>query len=256
MDIPVFECHKCGNCCKSVYRSTEFHDGFFVTDSEADWLRKEAKEKGISLSLKAQVGIADKISKKYIVTLWKVNHDSCPFFKEGLCSAYEKRPLICRSFPVVSTGLHDGQPMVRSLVCPQEQSTVMPEKQPTKIAIETLTKRYANNFHSAFLMEDLQMDERGVVDDLIKGNVINSRTEKGAFKEISLYDFLEEIGAAGNERKAIIQKEIETLEITKEKIRKLVLVPVSPKELERSKNHEENNAEDSPDNTENITKDH
>ena len=219
--VKQFECHGCGNCCRSVYRSKKLHNGFFVSDAEAEWLREEAKKQKIQISFKPYESIADKNSKKLIVKSWRLNHDSCPFFSAGKCTVYDRRPLICRSFPVVNTGLHGGQAFVRSLICPSEKEFTPPEKTIVKESIEIMKQRYGDNFYSAFLMEELHFDEKSVVDSLMESGKIKPRPDIGGYKPIGLYEYLEDIHEDGSNRMKIIQDEILKLEITKNKVANL-----------------------------------
>lgn len=44
--------------------------------------------------------------REVVVIAWNVNHDTCPFLsKDNKCTVYQDRPLICRSFPVLSCGV-------------------------------------------------------------------------------------------------------------------------------------------------------
>ncbi len=48
----------------------------------------------------------DQLTNTPLGLVWQLAHEKCPFLNESnLCNIYEKRPLICRLFPVRRTGL-------------------------------------------------------------------------------------------------------------------------------------------------------
>jgi Fe-S-cluster containining protein len=76
-----------------------------VWPEEAETLKKEAKARGIKLIIVPKRAVYDRSHHELIILDYFINHDICPFFnkEEKLCTVYEHRPLICRSYPLLTT---------------------------------------------------------------------------------------------------------------------------------------------------------
>ncbi len=119
------ECNDCGECCRFVGRinlnekeKKTFDDYYFdnfgiiylpklkdITISLFPWeartFRKIAEKRGVKLNLLPKRAILDSKNKLMIVIDYYVHHDACPFYSEKeFCTAYNDRPLVCKSFPV------------------------------------------------------------------------------------------------------------------------------------------------------------
>lgn len=125
----VFICTQCGECChireqKNISREQE--DKYFafmyrhfgilyfarlpeitinVWPEEKEILEKEAKEKGITINIKPKRGFYNKKEDSLVILDYFIDHDICPFFNQEKkqCGVYEHRPLICRSYPLLTT---------------------------------------------------------------------------------------------------------------------------------------------------------
>lgn len=125
----LFICTQCGECChireqKNI--SVEQEDAYFsyiykdlgllyfarlsditinVWPEEKEELEKQAKNKGITINIKPKRGFYNKKDKAFIIIDYFIDHDICPFFdeKKKQCGVYEHRPLICRSYPLLTT---------------------------------------------------------------------------------------------------------------------------------------------------------
>jgi len=77
-----FKCVRCGLCCRNdiPLDYDEVASGLFET--------KEGSEHSWSFT------------NKFIK---KVYEDACPYFKDGGCSIYDKRPVVCRKYPMEHT---------------------------------------------------------------------------------------------------------------------------------------------------------
>jgi len=91
-----FQCKQCGKCC------TEFRL-LPLFEWETKELKKIAKEKKIKISIKPNLYFLDKKSNTVFVYLYGMFNHPCPFLKRKRCSIYDKRPLICRQFPIFKT---------------------------------------------------------------------------------------------------------------------------------------------------------
>lgn len=126
----VFNCTLCGECChirekdkgisnvdEEVYRHYMFNKFGIIylarlTDitinvwpEEAEILKEEARIKGVKLDLVPKRAVYDKSHHELIILDYYINHDVCPFFnkKSKLCGVYTRRPLICMSYPLLTT---------------------------------------------------------------------------------------------------------------------------------------------------------
>ncbi|HYD03072.1 MAG TPA: YkgJ family cysteine cluster protein [Alphaproteobacteria bacterium] len=126
----VFNCTLCGECChirekdKGIsledeekyrqYMYSKFGILYLarlnditinVWPEEAELLKQDAKEKNIKIKILPKRIIYDKKHHEIIILDYYIDHDVCPFFnaKDKLCGVYEHRPIICRSYPLLTT---------------------------------------------------------------------------------------------------------------------------------------------------------
>jgi Fe-S-cluster containining protein len=128
-ESPIFICTQCGECChirekkditeeeEQGYRNYMFkHYGIIylaklseitinVFPEEKEILDKIASEKGIRINIRPKRAIYDMAGNQLIILDYFIDHDICPFFdrKNKLCGVYEHRPMICQSYPLIST---------------------------------------------------------------------------------------------------------------------------------------------------------
>lgn len=121
-----FICTQCGECChirekknitdkdeQNYFNYMHKHYGIIylaplsqitinILPEEKYILEQEAKKKNIILNIKPKRAIALKNNELLILDYF-IDHEICPFFdkKNKLCIAYDKRPLICRSYPLL-----------------------------------------------------------------------------------------------------------------------------------------------------------
>ncbi|MBI5061836.1 MAG: YkgJ family cysteine cluster protein [Candidatus Aenigmarchaeota archaeon] len=113
-----FVCKGCGKCCKdfsvSLGQQEEkiiFHLEDTVSMVLWEWevgrLKSEAARLNIAFSTKPVTFLYDRKSNASIITSWTMCHDICPFLSGNRCIVYDKRPLVCRMFPLVKSGMFD-----------------------------------------------------------------------------------------------------------------------------------------------------
>jgi len=108
----AFECKGCGACCRWAAGKEEVEsDGPIFSGSggqfyglplygwEAKRFQKLCKTKFVP-----QEFIVDRKHKRLVVLRWAMPVSECPLLK-GECDAYSSRALVCRSFPVLNSGL-------------------------------------------------------------------------------------------------------------------------------------------------------
>jgi Fe-S-cluster containining protein len=126
----VFNCTLCGECCHirekdkgiSIEDEEKYRQYMFskfgivylarlsditinVWPEEAEKLKEEAKSRGIKIKILPKRVVYDKSHHELIVLDYYIDHDICPFFdkKDKLCGVYQIRPIICRSYPLLTT---------------------------------------------------------------------------------------------------------------------------------------------------------
>ena len=106
MKIIFFECMQCGTCCKNLfdyYYEDRFMKGLALTPKERNLFSPE--------TVSPDLAVGNRNPEKII--LYQLNVKNCPYLGESnLCQIYEKRPLVCRSFPF------DSRDKSFSLKCP------------------------------------------------------------------------------------------------------------------------------------------
>jgi len=106
----LFECNECGYCCKTLL---QYKEGFLrglalLTEEE----KKLFDEKDVSPAL----GLGKEGSPVQIAS-YQLNVAKCPHIDENnRCKIYDKRPLVCRAFPINATIRGKA---VAALECPQ-----------------------------------------------------------------------------------------------------------------------------------------
>lgn len=88
-----FECNRCGYCCRNILEVFEgVKRGLPLTEKETELFKSNF------ISPKLGFGL----NEPSIVVLYQLNVNVCPYVtNKNECEIYDKRPLICRSFPIV-----------------------------------------------------------------------------------------------------------------------------------------------------------
>ena len=71
----------------------------------SSYYKSQGRIKNLKIDLKPSLKIPDEKIKKNIVVYYQFNHKDCPFYKNKSCLIYNERPILCRAFPVITTGL-------------------------------------------------------------------------------------------------------------------------------------------------------
>jgi Fe-S-cluster containining protein len=100
-----FECKKCGKCCTIIKNNEKSMGGLPLFEWEKEELEKIALENGIKLMIGPTDLVFDKKSNSYICINFSLKQEPCVFLKDNKCSIYEKRPFICRYFPLAQSPL-------------------------------------------------------------------------------------------------------------------------------------------------------
>lgn len=125
---PTFACPSdCGWCCTHLERepspeereATAFfrdvmreqgvyhcadkpHIGLSLSPAEAAALREESEARGMRVRLHPRTYLLETRRRVAVVLDWHLPYASCPFYSDFKCTAYDKRPLVCRAYPVMA----------------------------------------------------------------------------------------------------------------------------------------------------------
>lgn len=96
MSLIIFECLKCGTCCKNLLEELDgIVGGLLLTADETKHFPYEM------ISPKMAIGV----EKPEKVIRYQLNVNDCPHIDEANnCRIYENRPLVCRAFPYDEEG--------------------------------------------------------------------------------------------------------------------------------------------------------
>jgi Fe-S-cluster containining protein len=240
--VKAFECQKCGHCCKSFKDEERGLKGLPLFEWEKEELEKVAKEKGIELNIEVTDIIYDKKSNSYICLNFSLIQEPCPFLKETQCSIYNKRPLICRAFPLVKSPLtmKEGEKFDLSsfIDCPNfdfksflMENFSLEEGKPYKISKEKMIREYYYMFGEDMLVsstiQNILKDfsdstmKRLFEDKLIKLRKV-SRFDYNRVKATPFFEFLKKIGFCDEEGKKELIKQLTDEKETKETIKQFL----------------------------------
>lgn len=117
-----FECKKCGHCCRYLGKSKELEELtgkksplYILPGIEQTWLSlyeweledflKAGKELNREIKIAPVLIAIDQLTNTPLGLVWQLAQEKCPFLSDSnLCDIYEKRPAICRLFPVRRSG--------------------------------------------------------------------------------------------------------------------------------------------------------
>jgi Fe-S-cluster containining protein len=87
----IFNCRKCGTCCRNLIENVNgINTGLLLTVKEIDLFPSKM------VSPKLAIGF----EKPEKIIQYQLNVGDCPHINEkNECKIYEKRPLVCRAFP-------------------------------------------------------------------------------------------------------------------------------------------------------------
>lgn len=87
---------------EGLYHCTdETHVGLALSPDEAARLAAEATRRGMDVGLHPRTFLLESRRRAAVVLEWHLPHESCPFYADFKCTAYDLRPLVCRAYPVM-----------------------------------------------------------------------------------------------------------------------------------------------------------
>jgi len=102
-----FVCSNCGDCCRDF--------GYGPGLNLFQWEAKMFDEHYPFPTL------YDKKHKQTIALFWNSRMNNCPLLNKNKCMKYDNRPLVCKAFPLLNSGLISGKEFVISSGCSQEK---------------------------------------------------------------------------------------------------------------------------------------
>ncbi|MEK6874517.1 MAG: YkgJ family cysteine cluster protein [Nanoarchaeota archaeon] len=181
-----FQCYRTGKCCTNIKGKNGF--GLLLFDTEATEFLTQGKNLGHIPKLEYVIKLEPKTKTKVIILI-QLAETNCPFLnKENMeCRIYEKRPLVCRSYPVQSTGLDPARPgrFAAGKACEGCQKTgflkIIDENKPmTHQEIRTRAKEMASVFGDAYYNQ-LMVEQNNYTDY----KVFEQLKNKGYFKPVA-----------------------------------------------------------------------
>ena len=161
----------CGHCCTHLQREPEpgvaafraqlrrhgvYHcadaasGGLSLASAEADALREEAAARGMRLRLHPRTYLLETRRRLAVVLDWHMPDASCPFYADYRCTVYERRPLVCRAYPVML-----ASPLVFAPACPKAPALA------AEVRAEKRARRALDDAHARVDADAWRAMERG-----------------------------------------------------------------------------------------------
>lgn len=96
--MQTFECKNCGHCCSKFGKEKNFLP---IYDWELESIKKLDTEN--KTNTKPTTVFLDLLTKKYFAVIYGIHNSPCIFLENNKCTIYEKRPFVCRTFPMLWT---------------------------------------------------------------------------------------------------------------------------------------------------------
>lgn len=229
--VKKFECLKCGNCCKN-FGSNESFSGLPLFEWEKQDFESLAKEKKIKLEITSTNTLFDKKSKQYVCLTYSMKNQPCPFLSNNMCSNYEKRPIVCRSFPLARNPIIDDEPIGMNcfMHCPNfnprlflQENLQMGEGKNLPISELKISGEYKKIFGEKILVYEAMHSNiwkyiKDKIRELEEEEIVdfeNVKINPSPFKNISFFDFLVKINNISEKEKQDIISQLISYEKTK-----------------------------------------
>lgn len=92
--------------------------GLSLSNAEAGALATEASGRGMRVEMHPRTYLIETRRRAAVVLDWHMPHASCPFYADFRCTVYERRPLVCRAYPVLRIGKRGLAPECPKLPVP------------------------------------------------------------------------------------------------------------------------------------------
>ena len=88
---PMFECVKCGKCCKDLRQKREA--GLMLYRDEVSLFPENLVQPCLAVGKKPNHG-------SFKILTYQLTPNTCPHLKDNKCAIHEKRPSMCRGYPL------------------------------------------------------------------------------------------------------------------------------------------------------------
>ncbi|UCD04390.1 MAG: YkgJ family cysteine cluster protein [Candidatus Woesearchaeota archaeon] len=102
-----FVCSECGDCCRDFGHGPGLNLFYWEAKMFEEYYPFPV--------------LYDKKNKQTIALFWNSRINNCPLLNKNKCIKYEDRPLVCKAFPLLNSGLISGKDFSFSLGCSQEK---------------------------------------------------------------------------------------------------------------------------------------
>ena len=175
-----FKCKRCGKCCSNIKNIALF-------EWEAERLRKHGA--------KIRPGHTVDLNGSRIVLLWTLesNGRKCPFLTKRGCLIYDKRPLVCRSFPFMNSGL--AAKNLEKVLSKDCENMILPfsygVKMNKKDAIKALSNSYNGSYSSSVQLDTAREWLKELVEYAAKSEVALEEKEIGLLEMLRKYQLMD-----------------------------------------------------------------
>jgi Fe-S-cluster containining protein len=175
-----FKCKRCGKCCSNAKNLALF-------EWEAERLRKHGA--------KIRAGHTIELNGSRIVLFWTLesNGKKCPFLTKRGCLVYNKRPLVCRSFPFMTSGITSKN--LEKTLSKECDNLVIPfsygVKMSKKDALKALSQSYNGSFSSSVILDTAREWIRELVDYAIQARATPEEKEIGLLELLRKYQIMD-----------------------------------------------------------------
>jgi len=193
-----FSCDRCGQCCRGFEKplknegktqsDIDFMDGPLYYYSNASQLRPALFGWEVELlshlnknfEFTPRTFVYDVKTSKPLVLTYNLNNDRCVFLEEeNNCSIYENRPLVCRSFPLVTSGLGMAGIVFHRYECPRSFDVELEPFMIDSDYAQLMNEKYGGVFLWALVRDDASRWLRKMVFDAERSGLVELvRNEK------------------------------------------------------------------------------
>jgi len=176
-----FQCKRCGKCCTNINKLALF-------EWEAERLRK--------YGAKIKPGITIELNGSRIILQWGLegkNGKKCPFLTKRGCLVYNKRPLVCRAFPFMASGLSSKN--LENVLSDGCENLIVPLKLGTKMnkkdALKSLSETYNGPFFSVIQLDTAREWIKQLIEYTASTRVTPVEKEIGLLEMLRKYNIMD-----------------------------------------------------------------
>ncbi|MEM2974321.1 MAG: YkgJ family cysteine cluster protein [Candidatus Micrarchaeia archaeon] len=178
--LTKFKCKRCGRCCSKIGELALF-------EWEAERLRR--------YSVRIKPVLTSELNGSRIILQWGLegkNKRQCPFLTKRGCIIYEKRPLVCKAFPFMTSGIAlKNLEKILSKTC---ENLIIPfkngEKMKKQEALKILEETYNGSYSSAMALDTAREWIKEMFEYAAESGVAPDEKEIGLFEMLRKYNIM------------------------------------------------------------------